>query len=67
MAGNQAGQVRAAEKLLLVGLLGQQALKLPRAGDSAAEAVDDKTLGLPGVTQDKEVFPGEQGDGDGFD
>ena len=63
-AGNHAGQVNAAEELFLIGLLGQQPLKLPGAGDPAAEGVDGVAFGLAGSAQDKQVFPGQQGDGD---
>ena len=65
-AGEQAGQVNAPEKLFLIGLLGQQALKLPGPGDPGAELVDGVALGLAGRAQDEQVLSGEQGDGDGL-
>ena len=64
LSGDQSGQVHAPEKLFFVRLLGEQALKLPGAGDPGAEAVDGVALGLTGRAQDKQVFAGEQGDGD---
>ena len=63
-AGDQAGEINAAKQLLLIGLLGEQPLKLPRAGNAAAESVDRVALGLSRLTQDEQVLPGEQGNGD---
>ena len=63
-ARNQAGQIDPPEKLFLIGLLGQQPLKLSCAGNVLAEQVDGIALGLAGVTQNKQVLSGQQRNGD---
>ena len=66
-AGYQAGQVDAAKKLILIGLLGKQPFKLPRTGDPLAEQVDGQTLGLTGLAEDEQVIPCQQRNGDQLD
>ena len=62
-AGYQAGQVDAAKKLILIGLLGEQPFKLPRTGDPLAEQVDGQTLGLTGLAENEQVIPRQQRNG----
>ena len=66
-AGYQAGQVDAAKKLILIGLLGEQTFKLPRTGDPLAEQVDGQALGLTGLAEDEQVISGQQRNGDQLD
>ena len=63
-AGYQAGQVDAAKKLIFIGLFGKQPFKLPRTGDPLAEQVDGQTLGLTGLSENEQVIPRQQRNGD---
>ena len=66
-AGYQAGQVDAAKKLILIGLLGKQPFKLPCPGDPLAEQVDGQTLGLTGLAENEQVIPRQQRNGNQLD
>ena len=66
-AGYQTGQVDAAKKLILIGLLGKQPFKLPRPGDPLAEQVDGQALGLTGLAENEQVVSRQQRNGDQLD
>ena len=63
-ARQQTRKINTAEKLFFIALLGKKPLKLPRTGDVPAEQVDGIALGLSRLTQNKQVFSRQQGNGD---
>ena len=63
-ARQQTRKINTAEKLFFIALLGKKPLKLPRTGDVPTEQVDGIALGLSRLTQNKQVFSRQQGNGD---
>ena len=58
--GNQARQIKTAEQCFFVRLLRKQTFKLSCTSNALAKLVDCETLGLSGITQNKQVAARQQ-------